>query len=122
VPICSECQNAAFASSGVYCMALGEHIFDEAVAEECGLYEGAVPMVRVVGGPGEADIISLRISNGSRCVVRRGPTDHEDDEEFERTVTATVEIGYFGRAHNGGQVLETLRRICQQEFGSVEVH
>jgi hypothetical protein len=37
--ICSECINASFSSSGVYCMALHVDIFDERVAEECGLFE-----------------------------------------------------------------------------------
>jgi hypothetical protein len=37
--LCSECVNAAFSRHGVYCMALHVDIWDEKVAEECGLFE-----------------------------------------------------------------------------------
>jgi hypothetical protein len=39
--LCFDCENATFSiNGGTYCTALDEWIWDERVAEQCGLYEG----------------------------------------------------------------------------------
>jgi hypothetical protein len=109
-------------------MALDEQIWDESVAGECGLFEGPDPD-RVVGGAGEADIISL---NGRSTAVQEpsSPTERQsghvivtdpEEAEADRVVTVRVKITYFGRPHNGDQVLEAFRQVCQREFVTVEI-
>lgn len=101
---CGECSHAALYAGGVYCMEFNESILDEAVAEDCGVFELADPPLIAASRP--ARVLELVTSPRSTSV------EPADISEAERAISVRVDAHYFGRPHQGDQLFASFVALC----------